>query len=516
MRLKFLDFRENRPKPTFREKSLFVELFSEVYIDLPKMESYPLGMFEVSLRSLRGRNLYCVSCAEEFKVLLKKTKHILDEISDDPHLLDFREISFDFLTRHLSSLIQSRLVDSGLREEDRVGLSSVLAFEYMKISRILPLMLDPHVQEFYVDSPETCVYLDHDLWGRCLTNVQLTLEEVRALTTHMQTFSGYALDYSVNSLKTDWRIKEYVCRLSLDTSPLSATGFNLDVRKISSKVHTMPELVRSGALTKDVVLYLLFFLSLGRNVTIIGESNSGKTTLLNALDLLLPPDKRRIYVEDVVESIDLLRYNYHQAKYRVSPYDIGAQRGSKSVEVTKILHRSPNIIILGEIQTREHSEALFSSLSSGIRGMQTFHATSIEQAFRRWIFSHGIDPVNLNELDLIVQMNKTSTFPIRRYVASVSEVSQSGFPKLYGEGATFSFNEIFARDLGGEMVCLCPLEKTLTFKKLNTIYRDIFLRAYFEIMSKLFASILEADVSFDSLVEGVSDVWCRVNESICL
>ncbi len=502
-----------RPTSSSKRPSLFVELLSEDGVGLPKIDGYPLEVFEVSLRNLQGRSLYHVSCSKEFLSRLLETKYLLDEVSDDPHLMDFGEVSLDSFTRHLGSLFLSRMTEDRLREEDRTILGLVLTFEYMKISRILPLMLDPHVQEFYVDSPATSVYLDHDLWGRCLTNIQFTPEEVRALTTHMQTFSGYALDYSINSLKTDWRVREYVCRISLDISPLSATGFSLDVRKISSKVHTMPQLVSSGALSKDAVLYLLFYLSLGRNVTIIGESNSGKTTLLNALDLLLPPQKRRIYVEDVVESIDLLSYNYHQAKYRVSPYDIGAQRSSKSVEVTKILHRSPNIIILGEIQTREHSEALFSSLSSGIRGMQTFHATSVEQAFRRWIFSHGIDPVSLNELDVIVQMNKTSTFPIRRYVASVSEVSSSGSLSSVGERIHLSLNEVFARDLGGDMVCLCPIEKTWTFKKLVGVYCETFLKSYFGTMSKLFGPILDSGTSFDRLVRLVSGAWSELNES---
>ncbi|MCX8188533.1 MAG: ATPase, T2SS/T4P/T4SS family [Nitrososphaeria archaeon] len=492
-------------------KHFLIELFNGDN-EQSYLENYIIEYFEILLKRFNGRNLYYVKCSKKLSTLIEKTCSVFDDITENSNILEFEEISFKSFIEHLSKLFYSSMKKFTLSEEERQFLSTVYAFEFMKISRLFPLLIDEHVQEFYLDSPLTRIYLDHDRWGRCLTNIILTEEEVQAIKTHMQTFSGYSLDYLTNSLKTEWNFNKTTYRISLDIFPLSPTGFNLDVRKIFPQTYTLPQLIQFKMLSKEMALFLLFFLNFGRNVTIVGETNSGKTTLLNALDLFLSPEKRRIYVEDVQESLDLLKYDYHQAKYRVSPYDVGS-RGKKSVEVTKILHRSPNIIILGEIQSEEHSRALFNSLSSGIRGMQTFHATSPHQAFRRWIFSHKIDPVSLLELDIIVCMGKTQEFPVKRFVSSIYEILPSEEQKISFEKIDFSLNEIFARNVNEDFVNLVPLENTYTFKKLMTLYSESHLKSAYEKMCKIVEPILEKGTSFETLVKEISNAWVMLKDA---
>lgn len=493
-------------------KHLFIELLDDEG-EASYIENYGVGYFEVFLKRFNARNFYIVKFSRRLYELLEKTFHALDRIVENPNLLEFQEISFKSIIEHLSRLFYSSMEEYSLMEEEKEFLSILYAFEFMRISRLLPLMFDEHVQEFYVDSPYTRIYLDHDRWGRCLTNIILTGEEVEAIKTHMQTFSGYSIDYSVCSLKTDWYFKKAAYRISLDTFPLSSTGFSLDVRRISSQTYTLPQLIHSRMLSKEIAIFLLFFLNFGRNVTIIGETNSGKTTLLNALDLFLPPEKRRVYVEDVQESLDLLRFNYHQAKYKVSPYDV-TLKGGKSTEVTKILHRSPNIIVLGEIQSEEHSRALFNSLSSGIRGLQTFHATSPIQAFRRWIFSHKIDPVSLFELDIIVCMGKTHSFPVKRFVSNVYEILPADGLKFSLENFSISLNEIFTRNVSEDFVNLASLENTYMFKKLLTSYSESFLKKFYEKMCRVFEPILERSSEFENLVKEISRAWVTLKDDV--
>src|SRR5208282_5681286 len=153
---------------------------------------------------------------------------------------------------------------------------------------------------------------------------------------------------------------------------------------------------------------------------------------LNALDEAMNPQLRRIYIEDAVETKDLLSRGYHQMKLKVDPLERGGEGSrTKSAEIIKILHRSPDLVVLGEIQSEEHSRAFFHALSAGIRGLQTFHASSTQQAIRRWTEMHGISKANLLDLDIMVEMARPEKLGSRRQVQSVALlVEEEGEPRL--------------------------------------------------------------------------------------
>jgi pilus assembly protein CpaF len=288
------------------------------------------------------------------------------------------------------------------------------------------------VSEFFVDAPGTPVYLDHARHGRCETPVTLTEREREAITTHMDTFKGYTIDFSNPSLKNEFDIFGNRLRVSLDLTPLAVNSFSLDVRKLTSTVLTLADLIRMDVLSGEAACFMLAALELGMNVTIVGETGTGKTTLLNALDEAMNPQLRRIYIEDAVETKDLLGRGYHQLKLKVDPLERGGEGSrTKSAEIIKILHRSPDLVVLGEIQSEEHSRAFFHALSAGIRGLQTFHASSTEQAVRRWIEMHGISKTSVLDLDIIVQMARPERLGSKRLVQSVAMlVEEEGEPRL--------------------------------------------------------------------------------------
>jgi pilus assembly protein CpaF len=192
----------------------------------------------------------------------------------------------------------------------------------------------------------------------------------------MDTFRGYTPDYATPSLKNDLEVAGARLRISLDLEPVSVNRFALDVRRLDAVEFNLRELVSMDVISSEAAAFLVVWLERGGNVTIIGETGTGKTTLLNALDEQVNPRLRRVYIEDAVETRSLLEKGYHQLKIKVDPIDRGRTIHSKESEIVKVLHRSPDIVVLSEIQSEEHSRAFFHSLSAGIRGMQTFHSTS--------------------------------------------------------------------------------------------------------------------------------------------
>ncbi len=152
-----------------------------------------------------------------------------------------------------------------------------------------------------------------------------------------------------------------------------------------------------------------------------------------------------------METKDLLGRGYHQMKLKVDPFERGAEGSrTKSMEITKILHRSPDVVILGEIQSEEHSKAFFHALSAGVRGLQTFHASSTTQAVRRWREMHGISKTNLLDLDVLVQMGRPDRLGSRRQVFGVTllveEEGEARLREVYSRGKDARLQRIVSWD----------------------------------------------------------------------
>jgi pilus assembly protein CpaF len=417
-------------KGVHRGEPLLVELFQPADRG-EEVESYRQGPFVYTIRKDHGGMMSYDVLPEISAAEIGKLRTAVAEVSASLDVIAVSPLTFTRLIEVISQSAASHL--AVIRDPERVrALSRLAAFEAVGMPTVYALSLDQSVSEFFVDAPGTPVYLDHLNHGRCETPITLTEREREAITTHMDTFKGYTIDFSNPSLKNEFDIFGNRLRVSLDLSPLAVNSFSLDVRKLTSTALTLGDLVRMEVLSREAASFLLAALELGMNVTIVGETGTGKTTLLNALDEAMNPQLRRIYIEDAVETKDLLWRGYHQMKLKVDPLERGGEGSrTKSEEIIKILHRSPDLVVLGEIQSEEHSRAFFHALSAGIRGLQTFHASSTEQAIRRWIEMHGISKANLLDLDIMVQMARPAKLGSRRQVQSVALlVEEEGEPRL--------------------------------------------------------------------------------------
>ena len=341
----------------------------------------------------------------------------------------------------------------GLAQSESGGkvkeLAELAAYEAVGLSRLLAFAKDQQVTEVFVDSDSSPVYVDHSGVGRCDTEIILTERERQAIETHVDTFGGYTLDYRTPSLKNELRISGAIMRVSLDLAPASVNRFAMDVRRLNPSSLSLSRLVEMNVISSEAAAFLVAWVQSGGNLTIVGETGTGKTTLLNAIDASVEPAMRRLYIEDAVETVDLLGKGFHQLKVKVDPFERGSDADrTKGVEIVKALHRSPDIVILSEIQSKEHSEAFFHALSAGARGMQTFHASTIEQAIRRWVNIHGIPRGSIIELGLMVQMARPERLGPRRFVTRVCAiVDEQGNPRireLYARDRSYALREISA------------------------------------------------------------------------
>lgn len=393
-----------------------------------QLSSYNVGPFNIKIFEcplIPLEKYYRVAvCLDE--ILSPRILQYLFSHQSSNHIEGVRLQSLDeVLERRISDFqnyLRSRFVE--LTGEERKNLAIFATAQSIGLIKTIPLLLDDDVQEVYLDNPGNAFYLDHAVWGRCKSNLVPSDSELSHFITRLRLESRRPLDEKTPSLKTELQTSLFHVRAAIDIPPLAHEGPHLNIRKIRMRTLTLPELIRNGTISLTAAAFLVLCMTLRINITIGGEPATGKTTLANAINLLAPPNWRRIAIEDALESVTVNEKGRHKVTFRVDPFDSLEKSGStKSKEIIRLLHRSPDWVFLGEIQTAEHSAAMFHAISAGIRGIQTCHANSNNELLLRWQIHHNIPEVCFQSLGLLVHMVKeVIQGRIIRRVAQISEV----------------------------------------------------------------------------------------------
>jgi Flp pilus assembly CpaF family ATPase len=348
----------------------------------------------------------------------------------------------EYVTEDVSTHIMNMIPE--INEKTRMKLSEIIAHRRSVLGPLMPIILDDLVEEIYLDRPGSPVYFDHQRHGRCITAITFHEHEVPKIVTLIRAESNLHLDRSNPSLKMDLQIQDASLRFSASLPPLSPDGLHLEIRRARNLPFSVRDLIDNNTMTPEIAAILIFAVSCRFNITITGGPGTGKTTLLNALDMTTPKWWRKIYIEDAIESRE--QSSHHQVRFRVDPLDEHMMKFSKSDEIVKSLHRSPDYLILGEIQTAEHSQALFQAITAGLRTIQTCHSESSSSLISRWKLGHGIKNDNLALMDVIVTLDRPKPGESARRVSEVSEIRRTmvnGLLEFSGLNIVYDSNQGF-------------------------------------------------------------------------
>ncbi|MFX1461704.1 MAG: ATPase, T2SS/T4P/T4SS family, partial [Promethearchaeota archaeon] len=187
--------------------------------------------------------------------------------------------------------------------------------------------------------------MNHQKFGRCRTGLNLNSKQIERVKTLFRLYSGKRLDFTNPTIKFVIKNKYFYCRFAIDIEPIQINNFALDIRKLNKNVLTIQDLLKKRTLDPSIAAFLYFSILRRKNITVTGETDTGKTTLINALDFLTPKEFRKIYVEDITESLNQYEYGKHQLKYMVDPSEESLiERYSKSNQIKTLLHRTPDLI----------------------------------------------------------------------------------------------------------------------------------------------------------------------------
>ena len=181
------------------------------------------------------------------------------------------------------------------------------------------------------------------------------------------------------------------------------------------------DLIEVGTLSYEIAAYLSLMVGTGMNVFVSGETASGKTTLLNAITTLIPPNHKIVSIEDTAE-LQVPHLNWTREVIR------GHVDGSSSVAMFDLLkaamRQRPNEIIIGEIRGEEGAIA-FQAMQTGHACMATFHAASVEKLIQRLTGSPiNVPKTYIDNLNLVIIMSavRLADGTSVRRVMSVNEI----------------------------------------------------------------------------------------------
>jgi pilus assembly protein CpaF len=285
------------------------------------------------------------------------------------------------------------------------------------------LIADPTIEEIWINSPQR-IFVARK--GRSeLINLVLTSNEVRELVDRTLIWSGRRLDLSHPFV--DARLPDG-SRLHVVIPEITSQHWAVNIRKHLLQHLSIEDLAERGVMNTEMAQTLKNSVQAGLNILVSGSTQSGKTTLLNALVTATPIHERVITIEEVFELKPTL------------PDLVALQTRSENLQgdgaiplrrlIKEALRMRPSRIVVGEVREAEALDLLI-ALNSGLPGMGTLHANSARDAITKLqilpllagenISHKFIAPTVASALDLVVHMS-LSTDGVRRIkeIASVT------------------------------------------------------------------------------------------------
>jgi len=269
--------------------------------------------------------------------------------------------------------------------------------------KIEALMNDTNLEEVSCNGISTPIYVYHREYdGHLETN--LTFADVQGLEDFISKLAQRASKDISSASPTQGTNMPDGSRIQLVRKEISGQG-SFTIRKFREEPFTPPELVQLDTCTIEQLAYLWLLIENERNGLVVGGTGSGKTTMLNALSLFIPPRKKIVSIEDTRE-LKLPHENWSTLVTREAHARDEAEVGMFDL-LRYALRMRPDYLPVGEVRGVE-AQSMFQAMATGHVCHSTLHADSMETVLNRL----REDPINvadslIPELDFVCIQTKT-------------------------------------------------------------------------------------------------------------
>ncbi len=325
-----------------------------------------------------------------------------------------------------------------LNQQDRSTLNQELYDEVMGLGPLEPLLKDETVNDILVNGPHR-IFVERS--GK-LELTDITFKDERHLLRIIDKIvSAVGRRVDESNPYCDARLADG-SRFNCMVPPVAVDGSLVSIRKFKKDKLGIQDLVRFGAFTEEMALYLEAAVSTRLNIIVSGGTGSGKTTTLNALSSFIDNDERVLTIEDTAE---LQLQQVHVGRMESRPPNVEGKGAVTQRDCLRnALRMRPDRIIVGETRGEEVIDML-QAMNTGHDGsMTTIHANNPRDGISRlenMVAMAGIDmPLKAVRSQIASAVNligqATRLQDGSRRMVSITEITGM-------EGEVISMQEVF-------------------------------------------------------------------------
>jgi len=305
--------------------------------------------------------------------------HIHNKLVEKLDLTRLSELEGDSLRREIRVVVE-HLCDTEnplLNRSERERLVEEVLDEAFGFGPLELLLKEEGVADIMINGPKN-VFLEKN--GRIIKSDVTFRDNDHLLQILDRIVSRVGRRVDETSPMVDARLPDG-SRLNAIIPPLALDGPSLTIRRFGTNPLTLEDLLKFGAFTPEMVMFLEGAMKARLNIIISGGTGSGKTTLLNTLSSFISNENRIITIEDAAE---LQLQQEHVLRLESRPANIeGKGRVTATDLVKNALRMRPDRIIIGECRGGETLDML-QAMNTGHDGsMTTVHANNPRDAISR-------------------------------------------------------------------------------------------------------------------------------------
>ncbi|MBC7965096.1 MAG: CpaF family protein [Fuerstia sp.] len=305
--------------------------------------------------------------------------HIHGKLVEKLDLTRLNELEGDSLRREIRVVVE-HLCDTEnplLNRSERERLVEEVLDEAFGFGPLELLLKEEGVADIMINGPKN-VFLEKN--GRIIKSDVTFRDNDHLLQILDRIVSRVGRRIDETSPMVDARLPDG-SRLNAIIPPLALDGPSLTIRRFGANPLTLEDLLKFGAFTPEMVMFLEGAMKARLNIIISGGTGSGKTTLLNTLSSFISNENRIITIEDAAE---IQLQQEHVLRLETRPANIeGKGRVTATDLVKNALRMRPDRIIIGECRGGETLDML-QAMNTGHDGsMTTVHANNPRDAISR-------------------------------------------------------------------------------------------------------------------------------------